>query len=104
MSETNDGPQEPITKEQYYRNHADALSDEHAKALLAYREAARAIRIDSLAIEGIDNLNKHDHGLRNERRDDLERARQALDEVEARMVAKGHEAEKEIGRPESEES
>ena len=51
MSETNDRPQEPITKEQYYRNHADALSDEHVRAFLAYRDAARAIRIDSLPVE-----------------------------------------------------
>ena len=49
-------------------------------------------------------MSKHDQGLRNKRRDDLESARQALDEVEARMATKGYEAEKEIGRPESEGS
>jgi hypothetical protein len=91
--------QEPISKEQYYRNNADALSDEHARALLAYREATRALRIDTLEIDGIDELNKHDQLLRSKRRDAAEAARIKLDEIEAKLAAKGDEARTEIGDP-----
>jgi len=91
--------QEPISKEQHYLNHAGSLADEHARALLAYRESTRELRIDTLAVDGIDNMSKHDLGPRAKRRAAAELARNALDEVELRMKAKAKEAHTELKDP-----
>jgi hypothetical protein len=95
--------QKPISHEQYFRNNADALADEHTRAMHEYREATRALRTDALPTDDSNKISKAELELRNRRRLAAEVARKKLDEVESRMAKKAAEAEKVIGPPESPE-
>ena len=72
-----EGVEQPITMNQYYARHADALAQEHTDAFLKYREAAKA------------------------KSSNLNQAERNLTEVEDRMRKKADEARRDLGEPEA---